>query len=131
MTDIIPPNPGRDADPLRVLIADDEPLIRKALQRLFERRGHSTQAVPDAPSAVAALSADRFDAVLVDLRMPGNGLTVIHHLERDTSFGGVVVLMTGDLSAEAMEQVGPHVKRLEKPFRFPDVLPLVENGVRD
>ena len=131
MTDITSTDQDGDSNPLRVLIADDEPLIRKALQRLFERRGHSTHTVPDAPSALEALGTDSYDAVLVDLRMPGNGLTVIDHLERDAGFGGVVVLMTGDLSAEAMEQVGPHVKRLEKPFRFPDVIPLVENGVRD
>ena len=115
---------------LRVLVADDEPLILRALTRLFERRGHEVHTAATAPEALALLDTVRFDAALVDARMPGSGLEVIRGLEADEHFDGPIMLMSGDLSADPLQQVGPHVKRLKKPFRFPDVIPLVEDGVQ-
>lgn len=116
---------GSSARPLRVLVADDEPLVRAALQRLLTRRGHHVHPVADAYQAVAALEGHDFDAVLVDMRMPGDGATVLAWLE-ERRFGGVTVLMTGDLAADA-EGVSDGVRRLQKPFPFPSVIPLLEN----
>lgn len=116
---------GCYALPLRVLVADDEPLIRAALQRLLTRRGHHVHPVADAFEAVAALEGNDFDAVLVDMRMPGDGATVLAWLE-ERRFPGVTVLMTGDLAADA-EGMSDGVRRLQKPFPFPSVIPLLES----
>jgi CheY-like chemotaxis protein len=112
------------ARPLRVLVADDEPLVRAALARLLTRRGHHVHPVADAFEAVAALEEDHFDAVLVDMRMPGDGATVLAWLT-ERRFGGVTVLMTGDQATDA-EGVSDGVRRLQKPFPFPSVIPLLE-----
>lgn len=116
---------GPEARPLRVLVADDEPLVRAALERLLTRRGHEVRAAADAFEAVDALEESDFDAVLVDMRMPGDGATVLRWLD-EHRFGGVTVLMTGDLAADAMA-VGDGVRRLQKPFPFPSVIPLLES----
>ncbi len=111
---------------LRILVADDEPLFLKALERVLARRGHEVVTVTDANQAIERLRAETFDAVLVDHRMPGNGTTVIAHLE-DTAFEGITVLMTGGHTAEA-EGMRESVHRLQKPFPFPAVIPLLEGA---
>lgn len=80
--------------------------------------------VADAFEALAALEQVPFDAVLVDMRMPGDGATVLAWLE-ERRFSGVTVLMTGDL-ADDTGGVSDCVRRLQKPFPFPSVIPLLE-----
>lgn len=109
---------------LRVLVADDEVLIRTALRRLLERRGHSVLEACDAAEAIALLGSGSFDAVLVDRRMPGEGTAVLAWL-RENRFPGVVILMTGELAGDVREAC-EGVVRLQKPFPFPSVIPLVE-----
>ena len=108
---------------LRVLVADDEPLILRALERLLRRRGHDVDTAADAYGALELLGQNRYDAVMVDSRMPGGGSRVLERLD-EISFPGVRVLMTGGVA----EDVGydDRVARLEKPFPFPSVISLLE-----
>jgi len=119
-------DPSAGHRPLRILVADDEPLILRLLKRTLERRGHEVQTAEDAHAALALIGAASFDVALVDARMPGDGLTVVRTLTESPEFSGRVVLMTGGLAADAGEDVDPDVHRLQKPFSFPDVIPLVE-----
>jgi CheY-like chemotaxis protein len=120
-----PPNPqAGSSPPLRVLVADDETLVRTALRRLLERRGHLVEEAADAYEAVDLLEHHAFDAVLVDRRMPGGGASVLAWLE-EHRFPGTVILMTGELAADAQD-VLDGVRRLQKPFPFPSVIPLLE-----
>lgn len=118
------PEPSTPEQRLRVLIADDEPLILRALTRLLERRGHEVQAVPDAYQALEFLRSGLYDAVLVDANMPGGGASVLAYL-CETGFTGTKVLMTGELAADA-RGVPDDVRRLQKPFRYGAVAPLIE-----
>ncbi|GAB4057469.1 response regulator transcription factor [Catellatospora paridis] len=57
--------------PLRIVIAEDSVLLREGLTSLLERFGHTVAAaVGDAPALVAAVTADRPDLVVTDVRMP-------------------------------------------------------------
>ena len=51
-----PAPPGR-----HVLVADDEPLIREALRRTLEKRGHRVTCAPDAPTAIELLKGEAFE----------------------------------------------------------------------
>lgn len=109
-----------------MLVADDEPLIRQALRRILEVRGHEVVTVVDAHKAIDELDAGPFDAVMVDERMPGDGRTVFSHLE-EAGFTGTVVLMTGGHPTDVAD-LRDGVRRLQKPFPFRAVIPLVEGG---
>lgn len=56
--------------PLRVLVADDEPLNLRIAARLLRDMGHGGVLVSDGAQALAALGAQPFDAMLLDLDMP-------------------------------------------------------------
>lgn len=69
----------RPAGSLRLLVAEDEPHIRRILATLLEASGFRVTVVVDGTEAMARLEAeDPFDLVLLDLLMPGmNGLEVL------------------------------------------------------
>ena len=121
------PSPnGAPARRLHVLVADDEPMIVRAIQRVLERRGHEVHTAADAYGALDLLEGREFDAVLVDDRMPGGGRAVLGRLQT-RNYTGTAVLMTGGAIGDA-EDVSARVHWLQKPFPFPAVISLVENG---
>lgn len=61
-----------------VLVADDNPANRILMVRVLQRAGMDVETVADGHAAVAALSDQSFDAVLMDIQMPGmDGLEAI------------------------------------------------------
>lgn len=63
---------------LRLLVADDQPANLTMLRRLLEKAGHQAQVVGNGEEALNALEDTAFDAVIVDLHMPGiSGLDVL------------------------------------------------------
>ncbi len=64
--------------PLRILVADDQPANLMVMRRLLEKAGHKPQMVDDGEDVLNAVETQRFDAVVIDLHMPGmTGLDVL------------------------------------------------------
>ncbi|MDX2154575.1 MAG: ATP-binding protein [Bryobacteraceae bacterium] len=59
------------AAPLRVLLAEDNPVNQKLAARLLERQGHTVFVASDGGQAVEAFRNNHFDVVLMDVQMPG------------------------------------------------------------
>ncbi|TSE19391.1 Signal transduction histidine-protein kinase BarA [Tepidimonas alkaliphilus] len=57
--------------PLRVLVADDNPLNLRLATRILREMGHSGMLVSDGHKVLEALQAQTFDLVLMDVTMPG------------------------------------------------------------
>jgi two-component system, sensor histidine kinase len=76
-----PPAPSR---PLRVLVADDDPINRTVAQRLLERLGHRVRTVADGAAVVSAWRAGLDDVILMDLEMPGlDGVEATREIRRE------------------------------------------------
>ncbi len=58
--------PGR----LRILLAEDNPVNRKAVQRELAKAGHECDTVADGAEALAKLAGEGYDLVLLDAQMP-------------------------------------------------------------
>ena len=56
--------------PLRVLVAEDNPVNQRLATRLLEKQGHSVRVVETGVGALAALAAEAYDLVLMDWQMP-------------------------------------------------------------
>lgn len=64
-------------DTRKVLIAEDDSSVRKAVQRVLELENYQVTAVNDGQAALEALSKTRFDLAVLDVMMPfADGLTV-------------------------------------------------------
>ncbi len=91
----------------KVLILDDEAVIRDILARQLVPLGYECRAVGTVSSALELLSKQDFDVLLCDLRLPdGSGLEIVQHLtQREAET--VVIVLTGladaKLAVEAMK----------------------------
>ncbi len=66
----VEPEPMR---PLRILLAEDNPVNQVIASRMLAKRGHSVQVAKDGQQAVELHAAVAFDLILMDLRMPRMG----------------------------------------------------------
>ena len=63
---------------MRLLLAEDEKALSKALTAILERNNYSVDAVYDGQSALEYLETDNYDGVILDIMMPKvDGLTVL------------------------------------------------------
>ncbi len=106
-----------------VLLAEDEPAVRRLARAALERHGYRVLEAGDGDEAVALFEQHRsaIDLVVVDFAMPRrNGLDVIATVRADAR-SIPAVLMSGQGSLERDTALPERVIALEKPFR-PDAL---------
>ena len=98
----------------RVLIVDDEPVIRSLVVASLAAADCEVAAAPDGPSAFAALANNRPDLILLDLGLPGiPGEAILNQLRVDPATASIPVLvLTGREPPENMAPDG----FLAKPF---------------
>jgi len=65
-----PVQASRVTSPLRILLAEDNPVNRKIAVRMLEKRGHNVEVVTTGAEALARLEQDSFDLLLTDIHMP-------------------------------------------------------------
>ncbi|MFF1715510.1 response regulator [Streptomyces sp. NPDC058268] len=86
-----------DSRPVRVLIADDEAMVRAGVRAILARDPHLkvVAEASDGHEALALTRRHRPDVVLLDIQMPGlDGLTAAAHLHRESPAIGVIMLTT-------------------------------------
>ena len=118
-------------EPGRLLVIDDEPIIREVLNDILSREGHTLHLVPDAEIGLQTLEKEVFDLVVLDLMLPGmGGLETLKEIkQRDPD--QLVVMITAYGSVETAVQamrMGAH-DYLTKPFKNEDVLRTVRHGL--
>ncbi len=86
---------------LKVLICEDDPDIARLIAMLLDRAGIGSDVAHDAAMARGRLALNSYDAITVDLRLPGeDGISLIRSLRSQPSTHALPVLV---LSAEAEE----------------------------
>ena len=117
---------------MRILIVDDEPALRRTLERALTGNHYEVVAVADPNSAYQMLSETTFDLLLLDLRLPQIGgdtlfLAIIRQWPR---LRDRVILMSGDPWSEQTDWPKELVScpLLAKPFTL-DTLTKTVRGV--
>ncbi len=117
----------------RVLIVDDDAAIRFMLRGLLQDEGHEVLESPDAAHAYTSLDRQRVDAVLLDLRMPGDhGLDALVRI-REQAPDTAVIIVSGEGTVEHALKAGQRgaFDFIEKPVRDPQhLLDTLREGVR-
>ncbi|MBI5142359.1 MAG: sigma-54-dependent Fis family transcriptional regulator [Nitrospirae bacterium] len=66
----------------RILVVDDEPIVRISCRRALEPEGYEVAQAENANAGLELLAADRFDLVLTDLKMPGmDGIEFLRNIK--------------------------------------------------
>ncbi len=115
----------------RILIVDDELVVRDSLARWFESEDFEVMTACSAPEALEQLARSRFDLALVDIKMPGvDGIELQQRLlQADPDLP--VIIMTGYASVETAVKAlkAGAYDYITKPFDPDDLVHLVKNAV--
>lgn len=85
---------------MRILLAEDERSLSRAVIALLEKNNYSADAVYDGAEALEYLAAENYDAVILDIMMPKmDGLTVLRKL-RERGIRIPVLLLTAKSEVE-------------------------------
>lgn len=96
------------AKPLRILIADDDGGSRLLLLRLLERVGHKVTAAHHGNDVLRELESNVFDALIIDLHMPGlSGVDLLKFLRERSGISSTmpIIVVSADTSPMSIARV--------------------------
>ena len=116
----------------RILVVDDEPLIRWSVAETLSAEGMDVTQAHDGAAALRACALPRpFDLVVLDLRLPDvDDLTLVAAIREMSPSSGVIVMTafgSHEITAQAWELGAAHI--LNKPFELGHLLRLVQEAV--
>jgi CheY-like chemotaxis protein len=115
--------PSTPVSPRRVLIIDDEPVVREVLVDLLEEQGHKAAAATSGAEGIAMLERSAVDVVFTDLAMPDMDGWAVARFVRQRWPGVKVVLVTGYGTSVTQPKDEPNLVDavLGKPFEYEDI----------
>ena len=118
----------------RILIVDDEPLIRQSLSGVLEDEGYMAHSVDSGESCLDELGRNAYDLLLLDVWLPGmDGLETLSRIQ-EIPFPDrpVVVIISGHGTIETAVRATKlgAFDFLEKPLTIDKVMVVVKNGLQ-
>ena len=118
------PEIPEQAPPRRVLVVEDDSVVLGLLVKILTEAGYQVTGVPTGEAALGELDKQLFDAVLLDLNLPGvQGMDVLSvgpTLQTDTPFIVMTAFGSVDTAVEAMKRGA--FDYVSKPFRTEELL---------
>jgi CheY-like chemotaxis protein len=106
----------------KILVVDDEPLLRAMLQDVLEAAGHAVTVADGGKAALALAKAEPPDCILLDVMMPDlDGYETCTALKADPALAGIPVLI---ISATTDLRVVDHAERVGAAGVLPKPVPL-------
>src|SRR4051812_1069302 len=109
-----------DNPDVRILLVDDDARMRAVIQRGLEEHGHRVALAVDGPEAVDVALTTEFDAIVLDVMLPGfDGVEVVRRLRRRERTTPVLLLTARDTAADIVRGLDAGADDyLPKPFAF-------------
>ena len=113
---------------LKILLVDDEPLMRLSMVDAFAAIGHDVEASASGTEGIAAIRQRPFDLVITDLRLPGaDGLMVLTTAKEQSSPPEVVMITAhGSVETAVGAMKLGAFDYVTKPFQMDELLLIVE-----
>lgn len=117
----------------RVLIIDDEYVIRDGCCQILSRKGCKVESTGDAIQALEMALTDIYDVILLDIRMPRmGGMEILKRLKNERNISAKVIIITGygniPLAVEAMRHGA--FDFLTKPYSAAELKGAVEKALK-
>jgi len=102
---------------MKILIIDDEPLVRRSLEKVFQKAGHDVSTAADGTTGAEMWQKLKPDGVVIDILMPGlTGPEVIAEVKPPHQTAIVLIsAFSGEYNPEAIKNLGADLF-IEKPF---------------
>jgi two-component system response regulator RegX3 len=117
---------------MKILVVEDEPVLREGLVELLTREGHRVESVADGETALGAGADPAFDLVLLDLMLPGlPGLDVCRRLREVRPALPILVLTARGAEDDKVAGLAAGADDyVTKPFGTRELLARVETFAR-
>lgn len=102
---------------MKLLVIDDEPLVRRSLEKVFMKAGHEVITAEDGNQGVTKWQNESPDAVIIDVLMPGlTGPEVIAEVGPSSKVAvAIISAYSGDYNPDSVKSLGADLF-IEKPF---------------
>lgn len=115
----------------RVLVVDDEPMVRDVLARYLERAGFEVESVGDGARALGAFEARRPDLVLLDLMLPSvDGFEVFRRMRTRANVPVIMITARGQTTDRIVGLETGADDYVSKPFSPGEVVARVRSVLR-
>ena len=112
---------------IRILLAEDDAVMREYLTRALERSGYAVSAVDRGTAALPLLETDSFDLLLTDIVMPEMDGIELAQKAQEIAPGMRVMFITGFAAVTLKAgSAMPNARILSKPFHLRDLVLEVE-----
>ena len=111
----------------RVVVVDDDDVVRRFVTKMLEREGYDVTVFSDAADALADAAIADADLIITDLSMPTSGEVFIQEL-RSRSTRAPIIVMSGHLSEEKAQyllSLGAQAF-IQKPFDLDEFLAIIQ-----
>jgi CheY-like chemotaxis protein len=118
----------------RILVIDDESLVRASIEAVLSARGHAVSLAADGREGLEQLDKGNFDLVITDLIMPEmEGIETIRAIRRQSTAFRILAISGGGRRQigdflEMAEKLGANVV-LRKPFSSAELLGAVDRAM--
>lgn len=118
---------------IKILLVEDHSDLAETVGDFLEAKGFTVDFAQDGNLAVQLASAERFDAIVLDIMLPGmNGIDVCTHLRQDLQLSTPILMLT------ARDQLDDKLTGFEvgaddylvKPFELPELVARIEALIR-
>ncbi|GBE01341.1 sporulation initiation phosphotransferase F [bacterium BMS3Bbin06] len=107
---------------MKVMIVDDEQLVRWFMERALKRKGIEVSTVSNIHDAMNLIEHETFDIIFTDLKMPGgNGAILVDKLCEKPQKTRVVVCSAYITSEISKDLKGKGIYTLKKPFKLKEL----------
>jgi putative nucleotidyltransferase with HDIG domain len=115
----------------RILVVDDEKVIRSILSDFLSSEGFVVKAMDDGLSALTELESQPYDLVVTDLMMPEMGGIELLEEIRKRNYDLITIIMTGFGTVETAIQAMKHgaYDYILKPFKMEEMLQIIKRAL--
>ncbi len=113
----------------KIMIVDDDPVIVKYLESLFNNNGYKTCVARDGSEGVGVLKKEKPDLITLDLEMPEEwGPRFYRKLSKEDEFKNIPVIVVSGLSGNRYA-IHKAVASLTKPFDKDELLKIIKDTI--
>jgi len=115
-----------------LLVVDDEPALRKALQTSLTARGFAVEESDSADEALERVGRGSFHSVMLDINMPGmNGIEACRRIRALQPHLGIVMVTVRDAESDMVRALEAGADDyVTKPFRFDELVARLRAVIR-
>jgi DNA-binding response OmpR family regulator len=122
--------------PIKIVLAEDEPMIALAYQQALTYHGFNVTVARDGKEALAVIEKEQPDLLLLDVIMPHmNGIEVLEVLRTNSELQKLSVIMLTNLGqpsdAERVEKLGARAYLIKANLSLDDLVRHISDAVQD